>query len=547
MTATEGQERHNIETASFFRKYGPAVCLALLCLPAALVHIRCDILPDDDAYITYRYADNLVARGELAYNSGEKVFGVSSPLYLFWIAILKAIFRHIPTDALAVRTNVAWFILAALGCHQTALLASQSVTAATVVAAVCLLHPMLLEISIAGMEPFMFLAFFSWSLALAMRNKKETAAFLLGLSFLARPEAAACALAFAPLVRASPPGRLLRIAACALAIPLAWSLWLWKEFGNPLPHSISAKLSGVYPLPIFNTLFVMLDEIWSAVASTAPANIGFIITVLTVAFAAGGDHIRRGNTDASRSLAVLLWFWSVLVFYALTNPLFMTWYRPLLLVPLFSVLLALVGPSAGSWFERPYFQHNAGHAVSHHLKLALTFSAAAFFLAAQWHARYRSGGHIRSVYRDADPAALRVIAYLKTGQWLQGVDGQSVVASSEIGALGYSYCGPILDVCGLVSPQAIPYLPVPSDQRGAPEIGAISPALISDKRPKWIVTMDIFAAWGLYHEPWFSSLYEKVRSFPLPTEIWGCRAIRVFRLKEVPDNATHKPPNEGCD
>ena len=89
---------------------------AILCAAAAwavYVHFATAVVPFDDAYISYRYAENLAAGRGLVYNAGERVFGSSTPLYVLWLTALRLL---LPGDlaAAAVRTNAIGFVAAAL-------------------------------------------------------------------------------------------------------------------------------------------------------------------------------------------------------------------------------------------------------------------------------------------------------------------------------------------------------------------------------------------------------------------------------------------------
>ena len=90
-----------------------AVCL-LAALPALHFHASCDIWPEDDAYITYRYVQNAMAGRGLVYNAGERVFGSSSPLYTVVLCSLKRFLPAVDIAALAVRSNVVPYLAAAL-------------------------------------------------------------------------------------------------------------------------------------------------------------------------------------------------------------------------------------------------------------------------------------------------------------------------------------------------------------------------------------------------------------------------------------------------
>jgi hypothetical protein len=70
---------------------------------------------------------------------------------------------------------------------------------------------------------------------------------------------------------------------------------------------------------------------------------------------------------------------------------------------------------------------------------------------------------------EASPVRLRVDGYEWAALWMNKHFPQgTTVAAPEIGALGYYWKGRVLDACGLVSPEALPFLPVPADQRDSP-------------------------------------------------------------------------------
>ncbi len=52
------------------------------------------------------------------------------------------------------------------------------------------------------------------------------------------------------------------------------------------------------------------------------------------------------------------------------------------------------------------------------------------------------------------------------------------VAAAEIGALGYYWRGGVLDACGLVSPEALPFLPIRPDAAGYSTDGALDPEFV---------------------------------------------------------------------
>jgi hypothetical protein len=133
-----------------------------------------------------------------------------------------------------------------------------------------------------------------------------------------------------------------------------------------------------------------------------------------------------------------------------------------------------------------------------------------------------------------NPERLRVLAYRKMAEELNQVtDEMTRVAAPEIGSLGYYFKGLLLDGCGLVSPEVIPFLPVPKEQRFNSMIGALSLEMVQATDPEWIATMPIFANRSLYPSVWFKHNYEVVGRVPLPKEIWMSKEITLLRRKAM--------------
>lgn len=129
---------------------------------------------------------------------------------------------------------------------------------------------------------------------------------------------------------------------------------------------------------------------------------------------------------------------------------------------------------------------------------------------------------------------LRVVAYRQVAEELNRVtDAATRLAAPEIGSLGYYFEGRLLDGCGLVSPEVIPFLPVPAEQRFNSMIGALSLEMIQATQPEWIATMPIFANMSLYPSDWFKANYEVVGRVPLAKEIWMSKEVTVLRRKST--------------
>src|SRR5262249_49462342 len=115
-------------------------------------HLLPRLLPWDDAYITFRYAERLATGAGLTYNDGERVFGSSTPLYTLWLAGGRAALPAVPLPAFAVRGNLLFYLLAAVALGALTFALTRRRDAAWAVAGAFLVSPWMLAISTGGAE-----------------------------------------------------------------------------------------------------------------------------------------------------------------------------------------------------------------------------------------------------------------------------------------------------------------------------------------------------------------------------------------------------------
>jgi hypothetical protein len=107
------------------------------------------------------------------------------------------------------------------------------------------------------------------------------------------------------------------------------------------------------------------------------------------------------------------------------------------------------------------------------------------------------------------------------------VTADTVIAAGDIGALGFDTGARILDTLGLISPQAQRYYPL--DPRLHVNAYAMSPQVIFDYRPDWIVSPEVYIRNGLLKN---ARLLEQYQLFEtIPSDIYGSRGMLVFRRK----------------
>ena len=207
----------------------------------------------DDAFISFRYARNLVDGHGLVFNPGERVEGYTNFL---WV--------------LCASLSLAASVDPELACRWVGLAASVASLAAAVrfgpssprhpAALWC--APALLAVSPAfavwatgGLEAPLFAALIVWGTGLAAEGIERaelpaSSAVLFGLAALARPEGApvavvvaGAALALCRRERGFWPRWCVWVGVF-LAIVTPYLLWRWQYYGYPLPNTFYAKVGG---------------------------------------------------------------------------------------------------------------------------------------------------------------------------------------------------------------------------------------------------------------------------------------------------------------
>lgn len=84
--------------------------IALLAIFVAGTFLFLDWIPDD-AYISYRYAENLASGHGLVFNPGERVEGFSNPLWTVTLALLRWLGFNVPAAALLLSLACAYLVV----------------------------------------------------------------------------------------------------------------------------------------------------------------------------------------------------------------------------------------------------------------------------------------------------------------------------------------------------------------------------------------------------------------------------------------------------
>jgi hypothetical protein len=489
---------------------------------SAAVHFTNRVLPEDDAFITYRYVDNLVSGKGLVYNPGQRVFGASTPLYVAWLAAVKALVRSVPTPDLAVRLNVIFHWATAVGILLLLMRFVRQRWLAFVLAGFFAIREWPLVVSTSGMESLLFAAAVLWTLWALATRRLILAGVLAGLSVLVRPEGvllAGVVLVFWLLYSRQGYPQFL----AALLVPgVIWTVFGLAYYGTPLYHSILAKSHRLYPVP-FGYAIADIGRALRQWTTGGALRANVVLALVMSALAGLGFVLRRRllKPRAVGALPVIAFTLALVMFYFITNPMMFAWYYPVM-----EALWFLIFSTGLVWLGsrlRGRVRHFGLPAVGLVILLLGYYSLKAPV------GRVMSGVPLAHLPATENYERQRIVGYEHAAEWLnQTVPDDVTLVSPEIGALGYYYKGSVIDACGLVSPEALPFLPVPADERYAATSGALSRELVKAVVPDIVVTLRCFAALSLYRDDWFRSDYVLVQQFPLPHEVWGSGTVDVF-------------------
>ena len=520
-----GKERDPLANITF----RPAI-LALLAVCAAgwvtYIHFHSPVLPYDDAFISYRFVDNFVAGKGLIYNAGERAWGYSTITYIFWLSAWRYLLPSVPLPVIAERANALPFAAVCVAVYFLVLRYTHRHAAAVAAAALIMFNAGLLGISTGGMEPFLFLAFALFSFLAADARRPLLAGLLAGLAVLTRIEG----LVLVPIlfvVIGKPRKAAVRMMVATICPPLAWLAFAHSFYGTYFPHAIIAKARPLYilkPLNACSRIVRYLSELFSAPGVIGGVSIFVFLILATIACVVS----KRLRATAAWQVPML--FWSIFAAYACGNPLLFEWYYPQLFIP--ALITAVLGVSIT-------FQHTSESPewLRHRVYRAVGVLCSLWIIAATIHgwnalrSPYSPNWSVLSI--DSEPGRLRSKAYKEAALWLNEVRGpHETVMAPEVGALGYYLNGSLIDTCGLVSPDAIRYLPVPASERLRGYYGSIPLAFVRDVQPDFIATLPVFGLRNVLEAPWAMATYHVVQEFRLPLPTYESDRVIILKRRD---------------
>lgn len=543
----------------------------------------------DDAFITYRYARNILAGNGFVYNPGEHVLGTTTPFY----TILLVIFGSISGGASAPFAQIS-VIINALADAITCLLLLDlgrrfgSPRAGWGAALVWAIAPFSVTFAIGGLETSLYVLLLMATISAYLRRRFVFAALIGAFALLTRPDALILLGPLAvdrilqlskPYLSRTPLEKILRfnrsnylgfittsypiqqkpqietderarrsngsplwIEIAAFGIPtLAWIIFATYYFGSPLPHSIAAK-SIAYRLPSDAGFVRLLQHYATPFLDHLTFGIPAIAAGLVLYpffFLVGAGRALRLDAHSWPALAYPGLYFAT---FALANPLIFRWYLtpPLpvyflvILIGVDNILVNLQGKFFPGQVQDANLEQkeprarkvNISKIVPQVLPLLLVVLLPVFLTSKDW--------VLHPDHGPDKPAPQMAwiqleLLYRQAAEILAPKMVEKsplpVLAAGDVGVLGFYTPARILDTVGLNSPISSQYYPL--DPSYYDINYAVPPDLILDELPDYVVILEVYGRSGLLKDPRFLAAYHLLKK--IPTDIYGSDGMLIFQ------------------
>ena len=213
------------------------VCILLMVLISIWFYLFKDVV-NDDAFITYRYSQNLIHGRGFVFNPGERVLGTTAPLHALVLGIMGFFHPDIPFNGLLL----SWFSLS--GICITILLAFKKLKLFDI----GLLSSLLIIFSGSPYNNFpletLFLTFLLMGVFYAYVVDNASLLIIFGfLAILIRIDSVffLSAVYFSLLLSGKKLTQLIKCGFLTLLLTLPWFIFSWSYFGSPFPNTASTK------------------------------------------------------------------------------------------------------------------------------------------------------------------------------------------------------------------------------------------------------------------------------------------------------------------
>ena len=475
----------------------------------------------DDAYITFRYARNLLEGHGFVYNPGERVLGTTTPLYTSLLVGLALISGWRDFPALATIVNALAGTVSVLLLYHLGRCFSGRREVGGAVALLWALAPYAVTFTVGGMETEVTIALLLAASYAHLKGHSRAMAALSALAFLARPDTVLLTgLLWLDLILARR-----RIpwqeGGIALVLLAPWLIFGTLYFGSPFPHSVAAK-SVAYRLPEGAALVRLLQHYATPFFEhnvLPPIGVLIAVAFYVALCALGGIFAVRHNRRSWPLIAYPFLYFAV---FAIANPLLFRWYLspP---VPFYILLIVTGAWRLANDVCRAVFKQRP-EAVSRLTFVLVVLAAMALTLNA-WSLQPDHGSD-----RPAPEMAWfkLELLYAEAADIVnQHAQPGDTLGAGDIGVLGYRTGLPILDTVGLVTPETTGYYPAD------PGIYVITYAIPADLMlaldPDFIVILEVYGRRGLLPDPSFQTRYQLLAK--IETDIYGSDGMLIYERR----------------
>jgi len=476
--------------------------------------LRLPFLPHtvDDAFITFRYARNLIAGHGFVFNLGEHVLGTTTPLYTIYLAIvgktgLDFILVGKLTNIVADTAGVALLFVVVSRAYNRLV--------AWVVALFVLVSPYNLQFSASGMETGIYTFLILLVIYLYELGQWKLMVLVGGGVVLVRPDGliALVVIAIFWLVDGKDLKAGMKYAFLTGLVILPWFIFATWYFGSPIPQSVTAKAltyrSSVHMEWLYNLWIIFSQR----------GGLGGFLIILVLLVTGGVSVLLRPTLRPLR--IYLIW----MVLYIATFTFFQSgrfgwYYSPIM--PTFFTFVVLGG---AEWFNQT--KRFSSMTLITQSNLRYVFVGALFLAIVA-----TSGISVYNSWQNAHKyVAYEKIIWEPIGLCIkENSSPDATVALESIGGVGWYSERYIWDEGGLVSRKTYALnLEMPS------KINTIS--ILQTYRP------DFFIAWKPWEletlntpkaQAWFNGNYELIDKFTVDETTWTL--FQLISSKNIKNN-----------
>jgi hypothetical protein len=506
------------------------ITLFLFCF-LIVIHVRLYQYAFDDAYIHFRVARNFFENGSPYYNTGEIVKVSTSSGWIVFLTILFGIARLFRIDnnfplLISIINALITFSGMLVFTKVGEILLNKQLSLSMKMLFQIPYIVFLLPSSIGLMETPFALLITGLGICFLLQSKPFGFA-LLGIAAYIRLELLILLALTSLFIYIRKQYRLLIIIGYIAIGSLPFFIFDYYFFHTALPHSIVAK-SIVYSIawfiPAANMLFNSLPQ---SPLNNSFVGITFISTIIISVVLITTIAAIKEQKENNIFWPILFCAWGFLVVggYIIGHTLIVEWYKPLYTIPF---LIAC--------FLCSFTIDQPRKIIIRSLLIVICMVSIGSMTRIFYSSLFNPGAF------DLFETESRVKVYLKIGSILNDEYPNATLLTSEIGGLGYSFQGRILDAAGLASPAALEYHPMKvPEERASGNIGAIPPGYVKQYSPDLIVSYDYFAQALLNNEIIHQYNVILIPAF-LPEDaiysesktIWGSRFVRIYIRKDIP-------------